>query len=379
MPSATERLENLLRPSSSGPTKVGLDTNCIEYYLNGKKPFDDCLEPIFQAADAGTCELFVSTVVVSELLSHHRFETRQRAGYDPELALLATLDRHFDMVPVCENVAKTAGRIRADYIPGGKITLETADALIGATSLTHGHLLFVTNDHQLAKALPPGNCLYLRDIVVEWPARHFPNQCLAAVPVIHPQAGSDGLPAIPDLTKLDTGSAKPIANAKLECILYDGLRLATALNQPCVLFVLSSRQATGLVVNEILLWHDGAGTAFPPDRIMKRVRDHLRIVYDRTTGAITCDPDRELQVLSLVSYAREAARQNAFATKSDTDRLADTWNAYLAPFRTFRQLLAMPQTTWLLCENGTAKQLKPSETKTFVDQVATALGWRDNQ
>src|SRR5437868_5597105 len=91
MPTATERIHEIIRPSPNDKPKVGLDTNCVQYYISKPpiRPWADCLDPIFQAGLNGTVELYVSNVVVSELLAHVHYASRNRAGYDPELNLLA--------------------------------------------------------------------------------------------------------------------------------------------------------------------------------------------------------------------------------------------------------------------------------------------------
>ena len=115
------------------------------------QPWADCLDPIFRAAVDGRIELYVSTVVVSELLAHVYFANRHNTGYDPELDFLAIINRHFQILDVNGPIAKAAGRLRGSYTPGDRIVLKMPDALIGATSLTSGHTLFVTNDAQLAE------------------------------------------------------------------------------------------------------------------------------------------------------------------------------------------------------------------------------------
>ena len=53
----------------------------------------------------------LSTVVVSELLAHVHFSNRKK-GYDPELAFMAILNRHFQILDVNDEVARVAGRLR---------------------------------------------------------------------------------------------------------------------------------------------------------------------------------------------------------------------------------------------------------------------------
>ena len=110
---ATERLQTLCEPRAGVTPKIGLDTNCVQYYISDPpvQPWADCLDSIFQAGLGGQAELYVSTVVVSELLTHVHFAHRNN-GYDPELDLWAMLNRHFQVLDVCGDVAKAAGRLR---------------------------------------------------------------------------------------------------------------------------------------------------------------------------------------------------------------------------------------------------------------------------
>jgi hypothetical protein len=47
----------------------------------------------------------------------------------------------------------------------------------------------------------------------------------------------------------------------------------------------------------------------------------------------------------------------------------------LSPLWRFRSGLALPQTTWLLCEDGVARYLKASDTGQFLDQAKNVFGW----
>src|SRR5271167_2697799 len=123
--SATQLLAAVCQPASGSPQKVGLDTCCVQYYIGNPpiQPWADCLDPLFQAAVNGHVELYVSTVVVSELLAHVHYASRNQAGYDPELDLLAILNRHFEVLDVTGDVARAAGRLRGTHLPGDQIKL----------------------------------------------------------------------------------------------------------------------------------------------------------------------------------------------------------------------------------------------------------------
>ena len=45
----------------------------------------------------------------------------------------------------------------------------------------------------------------------------------------------------------------------------------------------------------------------------------------------------------------------------------------------FRSALSLPQTTWLLCEDGEARILKPADTMQFLTQASNVLGWKDGR
>ncbi len=223
MPTATERIQGVTQATATGKPKVALDTCCVQYYINNPpvQPWADCLDPIFRAAVDGKIDLYVSTVVVSELLAHVYFANRHNAGYDPELDLLAIMNRHFQILNVNGEVAKAAGRLRGSYILGDKIALKTPDALIGATSLTNGHTLFVTNDAQLADALPDTNCIYLRDVALEWLAQNFPCPCFDDAGPVSPSKGGKGLPIGISAAWLELGGVQPNPSAKWRRILKD--------------------------------------------------------------------------------------------------------------------------------------------------------------
>ena len=197
MPPATQRIEVITRAGAGPKPKIGLDTMCVQYYLNRppKQPWADCLDTLIQAALDDKVELYVSTVVVSELLAHAHFGSRRNAGYDPELDLLAILDQHFQILNVDTDVARAAGRLRGTHVLGDKISLKTPDALIAGTSLANSHTLFVTNDAQLVAALPPSNCIYLRDVALEWLGARFPKPCFTAPTPITLDSSGTGLPS----------------------------------------------------------------------------------------------------------------------------------------------------------------------------------------
>ncbi|MGA2986230.1 MAG: PIN domain-containing protein [Terriglobia bacterium] len=375
MPSATERIQELTQAAATGKPKVALDTCCVQYYISNppSQPWADCLDPIFGAAVAGKIDLYVSTVVVSELLAHVYFANRHNTGYDPELDLLAIINRHFQILDVNGAVARAAGRLRGSYAPGDKMSLKTPDALIGATSLANGHTLFVTNDAQLAGALPDTNCIYLRDIALDWLGRMFPVPCFDGNGPIAPTHRGKGLPTGASGAWMASGGIKPDPAAGWRRILKDAQTVATAVNEPCAFFVLSEKSGRKTATREVIFWHDSLAESRPAQRIVKRLHEHLG--YSARTG-IAGKAGSQIHGMVFASLAREQLRQSdpQFGSKTEHQKGADAWNAYLSLWRTFRGCLDLPQVSWLLCEEGTAHLLERPTTASFLDQASNVLG-----
>lgn len=380
MPTATERIQEVTQATATGKPRIALDTCCVQYYISNPpvQPWADCLDPIFQAAVDGRIELYVSTVVVSELLAHVYFANRHDAGYDPELDLLAIMNRHFQILEVDGAVARAAGRLRGSYIRGDKIALKTPDALIGATSLTNGHTLFITNDAQLADALPDSNCIYLRDVALEWLARSFPGPRFDGSAPIIPSKRGKGLPTGISTASLELGSVRPDPSAKWKRILKDAQTVASAVNEPCVFFILAEKNGRRMETREVLFWHESLTESRPPRKVMKRLHDHLG--YSGRTGT-AANTKSSIHGFLFASLARAKARQShpGFASKSDHQKATDAWNEYLSLWRTYRSCLDLPQTTWLLCEDGVVRVVDAAATVRFLDQARNVLGWKEER
>jgi len=378
MLTACQRIEEAVRSLSSTKLKIGFDTNCVRYYLSDPpiQPWADCLDPIFQAGLNGQADLYVSTVVVSELLAHAHFASRDRVGYDPELDLLAIINRHFQILDVDYEVARAAGRLRGSYVPGDRITLKTPDALIGATSLARSHALFVTNDAQLADALPPSNYIYLGDLALEWLRENFPSNCVASSEPLLPRRRGAGLPGSPFLVSPEIGSIKPDPSAKWDRILVDAFTTAAAVNEPCLFFVLTSKHGRKMETKEVIFWHEGLNTTRSRTIIMKQLREHLS--HDPRTGT-TSNTENYIYNLCFTSLNRERARQSqaGYSSKSEHQREIDAWEGYLAPLWTFRQVLSLPQTTWILCEGGIARTISVMTTLKFLNQAQSVIGLKE--
>jgi len=119
--------------------RVVFDTTACIYYLEG--PATDLrravLLPVVRAAEAGTVDLLVSTVTVTELLTGPlRAEDREaEAAVRLFVSLLSTV------VPVDLAVAERAAAIRAEH------RLRTPDALICATAVLAAAVI-VGNDER---------------------------------------------------------------------------------------------------------------------------------------------------------------------------------------------------------------------------------------
>jgi len=377
VPTAAERIQEITQAGTTGKPKIALDTCCVQYYISNPptQPWADCLDPIFRAGVDGRIELYVSTVVVSELLAHVYFANRN-TGYDPELDLLAIINRHFQILDVNGEVARAAGRLRGSYTPGNKMSLKTPDALIGGTSLANGHTLFVTNDAQLSNALPDTNCIYLRDIALEWLGQRFPSTCFDGSGPISPSRSGKGFPAASVVASMESGGIQPDPSATWRRILKDAQTVATAVNDPCAFFVLSEKRGRKTETREVIFWHDSLTERRPAKKIEKRLHEHLG--YSARTGT-ALNGGSQIHGVIFASLAREQQRQShaGFASKSGHQKGADAWNGYLSLWRTFRACLDLPQISWMLCENGATRSLDRIATARFMDQASNVLGWRD--
>lgn len=111
---------------------------------------------------------------------------------------------------------------------------------------------------------------------------------------------------------------------------------------------------------------------------MKRLHDHLG--YSGRTGT-AANAKNTIHGFVFASLACAKARQDHsdFASKTDHQKTTDAWNEYLSPWRTYRPCFDLPQTTWLLCEDGAARMLDVAATVQFLDQARNVLGWKDER
>jgi predicted nucleic acid-binding protein len=380
MVTPSQRVQEVMEMGVGAKPKVALDTNSVQYYLSKPpvQPWADCLDPIFQAGLDGRVELFVSTVVVTELLSHAHYSTRHTTGYDPELDLMTIIARHFQVLDINEQITRAAGRLRGCYLPGDKMSLKTPDALIGATSLAYGHTLFVTNDQQLAHALPSNNCIYLRDLALDWLGQHFPERCIPDMSPVPLRKRGAGILNNAALASLELGSLKPKPSARWDRLLSEAFYAATALNEPCLFFILTTVGKSGEETEEILFWDEGLIQQRPVRRVIKRLYEHLG--YNPRTRTAT-NMDNNIHAFCFTSQSRERARQNqpGFGSKTNVQREFDAWHGYIWLLWLFKDVLALPQTNYLLCEEGVARRLDITATAEFIDNAKNVFGWKDEQ
>lgn len=372
---AMQIIHEIIQGAMETKPKVALDTCCVQYYISNPpiQPWADCLDPVFRAGLDGKIELYISAVVVSELLADLYFTSRQ-PDYDPELDLLAILNRHFQMLDVNGEVARAAGRLRGNHAPGDKMVLKTPDALIGATSLVNGHTLFITNDAELARALPDENCIYLKELALDWLDQNFPATCVDVARTVSPTYSEMSLFPNSTIATPELGSIRPDPSADWRRILADAFTVATMLNEPCVFFLLMRGEGSRTETVEVISWHEGLENVRRPDAMIGRIENHLG--YSRRTGRAN-NSNHYACAFCFTSLKREHIRQSqaCYASKSDHQKEVDAWDGYLGILWRFRSALNLPQITWLLCEDTMARYLKPHETLQFLEQAKNIFGW----
>lgn len=112
--------------------KVVFDTNIIIDHLKGLPEAREQLRNIEKGVFGG----YVSTITVMELLSAPRISEQR---YEAIRNLLEA----FEHIPVDKNVAAIAGKLLSTY--RASHSLDPLDALIAATALSSGAVLFTLN------------------------------------------------------------------------------------------------------------------------------------------------------------------------------------------------------------------------------------------
>ena len=118
------------------------------------------------------------------------------------------------------------------------------------------------------------------------------------------------------MTTRELGGIQPDPSVRWRRILGDALTVASAINEPCVFFVLSTRTGRKMETQEVLVWHEGLADSRPPRRIVRRLHEHLG--YSAKTSTVAY-PRNHIHGFVCASLSSERARQTtpAFASKSD--------------------------------------------------------------
>ena len=128
---------------SARPLRVCWDSSVLVAVLNGEPSARRCGETL-EAVAAGRAELLFSAVVLAEVL-RSRYTTEE----------LALIDRAFDLpnvriVDLDAGLARFAAAIRGEcYAERPKRKLKTPDAIILATAVAHGDVLYTGDRHLL--------------------------------------------------------------------------------------------------------------------------------------------------------------------------------------------------------------------------------------
>jgi len=244
-----------------------------------------------------------------------------------------------------------------------------------------GHTLFITNDAQLADALPESNCIYLRDVALEWLAKNYPAPCFDGSAPVSPSKNGRGFPTGVSTTSLELGAVQPHPSAKWKRILKDAQTVASAVNESCVFFVLSEKNGRRIETREVLFWHESLNESRQPKKVIKRLHAHLELVWDEEKERYKANLKKHVHGFVFASLAYEKARQNqpGFVSKSNHQKDTDAWNKYLSVWRTYGSCLDLLQTTWLLCEDGATRVLNVAPTVQFLDRAGNVLGWKDER
>lgn len=117
---------------------VYVDTAAVIYSIEQIVPYAGVLQPLWEAAAAGTFGVVTSELALLEVLVKPIREGKQQLEQRYRQFLTGTGEVH--LLPIDRAVIDTAARVRADH------ALKTPDALHAAGALAVGCALFVTND-----------------------------------------------------------------------------------------------------------------------------------------------------------------------------------------------------------------------------------------
>lgn len=261
------------------------------------------------------------------------------------------------------------------------LCLSTPDALIGATSLINSHDVFITNDEQLARALAGTNTLFLNELVTEWLKQSFQKTCLKLPYLISSSRATSGLLKSLSLPS-ELRAIQPDATATLDCILSDAHVASVAINEPCIFFILMEHRKAGTLIQEVLLWHqDMNDAARSITKITKYLKEHINYRVNRQTGDVRFNDRKSIHILLFTSVDREQQRQNqpGLASRDNWQKRIDSLKGYLKPLWDLRDILNLPQTTWLFCEDSVSYQIAPDVTGRLLEVARNVLGWKEER
>ena len=119
---------------------VVVDSAPLIYLLDDHPEFGPRFEGLFEAYERGTLQIAISTIAVAEVLAGPFKHGRDVLAKRYEKALSG-----FEVVPVSQEIAVTAARLRAST------GLRLPDALQAATALEVGAVALVTHDRDFSR------------------------------------------------------------------------------------------------------------------------------------------------------------------------------------------------------------------------------------
>ena len=139
--------------SNGGP--VAFDTSVFIYYIEENLRFLPVVEPLFQAASAGTAQIVTSAITLLELLvlPFQKGDTRLAAKYED----LLTRSRGIRLVDLDYSQLRAAAYLRASH------RIRTMDAMQLSAALASGCTTFVTNDLKIP-AIPGLSVVQLTEL-----------------------------------------------------------------------------------------------------------------------------------------------------------------------------------------------------------------------
>ncbi len=147
-----------LHTALAGVSRLGIDTDCIIYFVQANPSFDGLVSDVFRQIAAGQVTGHTSAVSLTEtlviplrtgdLLLRQRFRDLLLRG------------RNMHTVPISAAIAERAAEVRALY------NLKVPDAMQAATALETGCEAFLTNNGGDFRRVTELNVLVLNELTV---------------------------------------------------------------------------------------------------------------------------------------------------------------------------------------------------------------------